>query len=112
MIIKNKKGFEFLANWFSVLFIAIFVLSLFLALVIINAAVNYSIVVFAAVIIAYFIHMNKGDNAFPYKVLAVAFIVGYVAGYFAGQRAGHWAVLIALYAGFLYGTLKVLKLAK
>ncbi len=101
----NKKGFEFITNWVFVFFVAIIVLSFLLSIIIVNAWVNYLIIVFAAVLIGRFIFTGSFGNRFQYYVLSFAFI----SGYLAGHRVGNGFFLLALFIGMIFVTYKIMK---
>jgi len=103
----NKKGFEFIGNWIVIFFVAIIVLSLLLALVIVNQWVNYIIIIFGGAILGRFMFTSKHGNRFPYYLLSFAFI----SGYLIGHRAGNWLVMLVLFIVAIAATNKFSELS-
>ena len=101
----NKRGFEFISNCVPVFFVAILLLSFFLARIIVNSWVNYAIISFVAVLLGRFIRKNREGNRFQYLLIAFAFI----SGYLAGHRAGSWFLILPLFIGVMVATNKIMK---
>ncbi len=101
----DKRGFGLITNWVVVFFVAILFLSFLLSIVIVNAWVNYLIVIFAGMILGHFVFTSSYGNRFPYYVLAFAFI----SGYLTGHRAGNGFFLLAIFIGVIFATCKIMK---
>ncbi len=101
----GKKGFEFLTNWFAILFAANLVFSFFIGRILVSEWVTYLIAAVVAVVIGRLLYTSRHQNVFPYYSIAFAFW----AGYMAGHRVGNGIAITLLFAAVMLVTYKISK---
>lgn len=85
--------FEFYKNWMELLFLALMVIGVLIALSAPSAAISYLIIFLSGMFAGRLIYERKNKLQLPYFMIIAGFVVGYLLGVYYGSRR----IVIALF---------------